>query len=224
MPLDRLVTTLDRHVAALEEQGTAKGREVVISEVVRAREGRGPRYLLEGEGERSFVRMNSNSYLGLALHPEVIRAEEATAQAMGTGPGAVRFIVGTHVPHVELERGLAAFHGREAGMVFSSAYAAVVGTLVSLTDPATAVISDEAGGRSGLARLRDHPRRAPHRAAHAARHRRDPPAGRRPVRRRGAGDRAGLPRRPERRRGDPPTGERRPHRTRHRPGAGGAGG
>ena len=143
MPLDRLVTTLDRHVAALEEQGTAKGREVVIREVVRAREGRGPRYLLEGEGDRSFIRMNSNSYLGLALHPEVIRAEEATAQAMGTGPGAVRFIVGTHVPHVELERGLAAFHGREAGMIFSSAYAAVVGTLVSLTDPATAVISDE---------------------------------------------------------------------------------
>ena len=143
MPLDRLASTLDRHVATLEEQGTAKGREVVIREVVRSRAGRGPRYLLEGEGDRSFVRMNSNSYLGLALHPEVVRAEETTAQAMGTGPGAVRFIVGTHTPHVQLERGLAAFHGREEGMIFSSAYAAVVGTLVSLTDPATAVISDE---------------------------------------------------------------------------------
>ena len=143
MPLNRLVSALDRHVATLEGQGTAKGREVVIRQVVRSRGGRGPRYLLEGEGDRPFIRMNSNSYLGLALHPDVIRAEEATAQAMGTGPGAVRFIVGTHTPHVELERELAAFHGREAGMIFSSAYAAVVGTLVSLTDPATAVISDE---------------------------------------------------------------------------------
>ena len=42
-----------------------------------------------------------------------------------------------------LENSLAAFHGRDAGMIFSSAYAAVMGTLVSLIDPATAVISDE---------------------------------------------------------------------------------
>ena len=143
MPLDRLASTLDQHVSTLEEQGTAKGRELVIRGVVRSSEGRGPRYLLEGEGDRSFIRMNSNSYLGLALDPDVIHAEESTAQAMGTGPGAVRFIVGTHAPHVELERGLAAFHGREEGMIFSSAYAAVVGTLVSLTNATTAVISDE---------------------------------------------------------------------------------
>ena len=154
MPLDRLVSTLDQHVSTLEEQGTAKGREVVIRGVVRSREGRGPRYLLEGEGDRSFIRMNSNSYLGLALHPDVIHAEEATAQAMGTGPGAVRFIVGTHTPHVELEREVAAFHGREEGMIFSSAYAAVVGTLVSLTDATTAVISDELNHNSIINAIR----------------------------------------------------------------------
>jgi len=154
MPLDRLVSILNRQVSTLEEQGTAKGREVVIREVVGPREGRGPRYFLEGEGDRSFIRMNSNSYLGLALHPDVIHAEETTVQAMGTGPGAVRFIVGTHTPHVELERGLAAFHGREEGMIFSSAYAAVVGTLVSLTDPTTAVISDELNHNSIINAIR----------------------------------------------------------------------
>ncbi len=154
MPLDRLASTLDRHVTALEQQGTAKGREVVVREVLRPEGRRGPRYLLEGEEDRSFIRMNSNSYLGLALHPEVIHAEEATAQAMGTGPGAVRFIVGTHTPHVELEGKLAAFHGRDEGMIFSSAYAAVVGTLVALTDPTTAVISDELNHNSIINAIR----------------------------------------------------------------------
>ena len=62
---------------------------------------------------------------------------------MGAGPGAVRFIAGTHSQHVALERALAAFHGREEGMIFSSAYAAVVSALVSLTDRTTFVLSDE---------------------------------------------------------------------------------
>ncbi len=154
MPLDRLIDELDRHVTRLDEQGTAKGGELVVRQVVGPEGERGPRYLLEGHGNRAFIRMNSNSYLGLALHPEVIRAEEVTARAMGTGPGGVRFIVGTHTPHVELEHGLAAFHGREEGMIFSSAYAAVLGTLVSLIDPTTTVISDELNHNSIINAIR----------------------------------------------------------------------
>nr|MDE0501405.1 aminotransferase class I/II-fold pyridoxal phosphate-dependent enzyme [bacterium] len=154
MPLDRLIPQLDRHVALLGDQGTAKGSELVIREVIPPEGGRGPRYLLEGYGNRSFIRMNSNSYLGLALHPEVIRAEEETSRAMGTGPGAVRFITGTHTPHVQLERALAAFHRRETGMIFSSAYAAVMGTLVPLIDSTTAVISDELNHNSIINALR----------------------------------------------------------------------
>lgn len=154
MPLDRLTAELDRLVARLDAQGTAKGRELVIREVVPADGERGPRYLVEGHGDRSFIRMNSNSYLGLALHPEVVRAEEVAARTLGTGPGAVRFIVGTHTPHVNLEHALAAFHGREEGMIFSSAYAAVMGTLVALIDRNTAVISDELNHNSIINAIR----------------------------------------------------------------------
>ena len=143
MPTDRLTGVLNGLVARMEEQGTAKGAEVVVREVVPAGGGHGPRFLLEGQGDKRFIRMNANSYLGLGLHPEVIEAEEATARAMGAGPGAVRFIAGTHAPHTALERDLAAFHGREDGMIFSSAYAAVVSALVSLIDNTTLVLSDE---------------------------------------------------------------------------------
>ena len=143
MPMDRLVPVVERLVAGLEEQGTAKGAEVVVREVVPPQDGQGPRFLLEGQGDKAFIRMNANSYLGLSLHPEVIEAEEVTARAMGAGPGAVRFIAGTHAQHVALERALATFHGRDEGMIFSSAYAAVVSAVVSLIDKTTFVLSDE---------------------------------------------------------------------------------
>ena len=143
MPMDRLIAVVDGLVAGLERQGTAKGAEVVVREVIPPRDGQGPRFLLEGHGDKPFIRMNANSYLGLSLHSEVIEAEEVTARAMGAGPGAVRFIAGTHSQHTSLERALAAFHGREEGMIFSSAYATVVSALVSLTDKATFVLSDE---------------------------------------------------------------------------------
>ena len=142
MPMDRLNTVLDAHLADLDSSGTAKGREAVVTQVLPAGEARGPRFRLDGEGDRDFLRMNSNSYLGLGLHPAVIEAEEEGSRAYGAGPGAVRFISGTYDVHVELERALAAFHRREAAMAFSSAYATIVSTLVPLVTDETVLISD----------------------------------------------------------------------------------
>jgi glycine C-acetyltransferase len=143
MPLNRVKDVLRAHVAGLEEAGTAKGAESVVTEVIRAAGDRGPRFRLEGEGDREFIRMNSNSYLGMSLRLEVIAAEEEAAQQYGAGPGAVRFISGTYSAHVELEQRLAAFHAREAAMIFSSAYATVLSTIVPLTTDRTILISDE---------------------------------------------------------------------------------
>ena len=143
MPSDRLHQTLAAELAELDAAGTRKGTEDVVTAVLPAADGRGPRVRLAGQGERAFLRMNSNSYLGMSLRPEVMAAEEETARRLGTGPGAVRFISGTFAEHVALEEGLARFHGRQAGMVFSSAYATTLGVLVPLLSPDTVVISDE---------------------------------------------------------------------------------
>lgn len=142
MPVDRLTTVLENHVAGLEEAGTAKGAESVVVGVRRAADDRGPRFLLEGEGDKEFTRMNSNSYLGLGLRPEVMAAEEKATAVFGAGPGAVRFISGSYASHVALEQELADFHRREAGMIFSSAYATVVSTISSLVTADTVLISD----------------------------------------------------------------------------------
>jgi glycine C-acetyltransferase len=143
MPHERLEGVLQRELTALREAGTLKGRETVFVGVQASQGGHGPRYLLAEEGERRFLRMNSNSYLGLSRRPDVVAADEAATRAYGAGPGAVRFISGTWGPHVALEQQLAAFHGRPAGMIFSSAYATVMGLLPPLISADTAVISDE---------------------------------------------------------------------------------
>lgn len=143
MSLNKLNTVLKKHVDDLIAKGTAKGAEMVITGVKRAEGQFGPRYFIEGYGNKEFIKMNANSYLGMSLRPDVIEAEEKAAQEFGAGPGAVRFISGTYKPHIKLEKKLAKFHGRDAGMIFSSAYVTSMGVLVPLINKETMVISDE---------------------------------------------------------------------------------
>jgi glycine C-acetyltransferase len=142
MGIDRFERVLSTDLEARAQAGRRKEPESVIVAVLPAQGERGPRFLLAGEGDRAFLRMNANGYLGLAMHPEVIAAEERTARAFGTGPQAVRFISGTFAAHVELEDRLAHFHARKAAMIYSSAYAAVMGILPQLIDDRTAILSD----------------------------------------------------------------------------------
>ncbi|MBI4378413.1 MAG: aminotransferase class I/II-fold pyridoxal phosphate-dependent enzyme [Nitrospinae bacterium] len=143
MSLKQLDKALTEKLNELKARGTLKGEEKVITSIKETKDGYGPRYLLAGQGEKGFLRMNSNSYLGISLNKDVIRAEEEASKRFGTGPGAVRFISGTYEHHVELENRLALFHGREAAMVFSSAYSAVMGVLPQFIAEDTLVVSDE---------------------------------------------------------------------------------
>ena len=142
MSLKQIEKTLTEKLNDFKAKGTLKGEEKVITGIIAAKGGFGPRYLLAGQGEKEFLRMNSNSYLGLSLNKDVIQAEEEAGKKFGAGPGAVRFISGTFEPHVELEKRLADFHGREAAMVFSSAYSTVMGVLPQFITEDTLVVSD----------------------------------------------------------------------------------
>ena len=143
MALNGLNRRLKKDLEGLCLTGRDKGKELVIKKVIKAKDKKGPRYILENFGEKEFIKMNANSYLGMSMNPEVIKAEEDAARKFGVGPGAVRFISGTHVPHIELEKKLAEFHEREAGMIFSSAYVTSLGVIFPLTTKETVVISDE---------------------------------------------------------------------------------
>jgi len=141
--IDKLNKVLTANVTELTASGRAKGAEMVVTGIKPAQGTYGPRYYLEGFGKKEFIKMNSNSYLGLSLRADMIEAEEQAAREFGVGPGAVRFISGTFKAHVELEKKLAKFLNREAAMVFSSAYVTSMGVIVPLTTPETVTISDE---------------------------------------------------------------------------------
>ena len=142
MTLMKLEQTLLQKLADLRHRNALKGKETVFTGIKEGENGKGPRFYLADQGKKEFLRMNSNSYLGLSFAKEMIEAEEQAAAAFGTGPGAVRFISGTWKPHVELEKKLAQFHHREAAMIFSAAYATIMGILPPLIDKETLVISD----------------------------------------------------------------------------------
>ncbi|NUM36891.1 MAG: aminotransferase class I/II-fold pyridoxal phosphate-dependent enzyme [Candidatus Brocadiae bacterium] len=142
MSLEKLEKTLNTHIDDLTAKGIRKGFEMVITGIKPAGNNQGPRYYIEGKGQQEFIKMNANSYLGLSLRHELIEAEEEGVRKYGVGPGAVRFISGTHKPHVDLEKKLASFHSREAAMLFSSAYVTSMGVLVPLITEETVVVSD----------------------------------------------------------------------------------
>jgi glycine C-acetyltransferase len=143
MSLKRLEKVLQYTLDDLAKNGRLKGKEQVITDIKKAKGDKGPRYFLKGKEGKPFIRMNSNSYLGLSLKKEIISPGKEATRQFGTGPGAVRFISGTFQIHRKLEQMLAHFHKRDDAIIFSSAYATVVGILAPLISPETIVISDE---------------------------------------------------------------------------------
>jgi len=143
MSIKNLNNALNQGLNELKAKGTAKGKEMVITGVKPAGGKNGPRYFIEGEGDKEFIKMNANSYLGMSLRKDIIEAEEEAAQQFGVGPGSVRFISGTYQAHIELEEKIAKFLDREAAMLFSSAYVTSMGVIVPLTTSETVLVSDE---------------------------------------------------------------------------------
>jgi glycine C-acetyltransferase len=143
MGLERVEKALGGELDELFSKGTAKGKEAIFVGVKKPEGKKGPRYLLKGYGEKEFLRLNSNSYLGMSLEDDVIKAEENASREFGVGPGAVRFINGTFKAHRDLEKKLAEFHGREDAMIYSAAYATMIGVFAAMTSKDTTIISDE---------------------------------------------------------------------------------
>ena len=142
MSLDKLNAALVADIAKLTQEGRAKAPERVIVGYLPPSGTRGPRYRLRGT-DRLFLRMNSNSYLSLSNHPDVMAAGDEAAHRFGVGPGAVRFIDGTCAPHEALESRIAAFVGRPTARIFNSAYTTTLGLAITLSGPDTFWIGDE---------------------------------------------------------------------------------
>lgn len=91
---------------------------------------------------REVILLSSNDYLGLATHPEVIRAAIHATEQYGTGSGASRLVSGTLPPHTHLETSLATFKGTESALLFGAGYLANIGIIPNLIGQGGLILAD----------------------------------------------------------------------------------
>ena len=94
-------------------------------------------------GGRACLSFCSNDYLGLANHPEVVKAFQSAAAQYGVGAGASHLISGHSRPHHALEEELADFVGAPRALLFSTGYMANLGTVSALMDRRGTVFEDK---------------------------------------------------------------------------------
>ncbi len=92
---------------------------------------------------RKVLMLGSNNYLGLTFHPKVKAAAQKAIDDFGTSPTGSRLINGTLSIHVELERRLAAFMGKEAALVFATGMQTNLGSISSLLGKNDVVLTDK---------------------------------------------------------------------------------
>jgi glycine C-acetyltransferase len=122
-----------RDTAALDASGLLKRERVIDSAqgpVVRLADG------------REMINLCANNYLGLANHPEVLKAAHDALARYGYGVASVRFICGTQSVHRQLEERLSAYLSMEDTILYSSCFDANGGLFETLLDEQDAVISD----------------------------------------------------------------------------------
>ena len=122
----KLVENIENELEALKGAGKFK--------VERELEGaQGAEVNIAGKKVLMFA---SNNYLGLANHPEIIKASKEAVDKYGFGRSSVRFIAGTETIHKTLEKKLAEFLGTEDAILYSTNFMANLGFFATMTNEA----------------------------------------------------------------------------------------
>ncbi len=118
----------------IENEGLYK-RERIITSPQKAR--------IEVKGGQQVLNMCANNYLGLANHPEIIKAAKESYDKWGYGLSSVRFICGTQEIHKELEQKISEFLETEDTILYTSCFDANGGLFETILSEEDAIISDE---------------------------------------------------------------------------------
>lgn len=135
------IAQCDKALADIRAAGRYR-RFVALEKLV----DRFPFYKVTMEGRTQDILVwSSNDYLAMGTDPEVIEASIEAARTMGAGAGGTRNIAGSSPIHVALEAELAALHGKDAALLFTSGYVSNQATLSAILNsmPDWHVFSDE---------------------------------------------------------------------------------
>lgn len=134
----------------------AEGRYRVFQNIKRRR-GEFPRALWRGpNGEKDITVWCSNDYLGMGQNPVVLDAMHTAIEDAGAGAGGTRNISGSTWYHTQLERALADWHNKDAGLVFTSGYVSNEATISVMSKilPGLIIFSDALNHASMIAGVR----------------------------------------------------------------------
>ncbi len=94
------------------------------------------------QGEKPYINLCANNYLGLADHPDIIAAAHDALDRYGFGMASVRFICGQQTLHRELEARIARYLGKDDAILFAACFDANGGVFEPLMGEEDAIISD----------------------------------------------------------------------------------
>ncbi len=123
---------INQQLADVKAEGLYKSERVIAS----------PQQTAIQVNHQEVVNFCANNYLGLANHPELIKAAQNGLDSHGFGMASVRFICGTQDIHKQLEASLSEFLGMEDTILYSSCFDANAGLFETLLDAEDAIISD----------------------------------------------------------------------------------
>ena len=92
---------------------------------------------------KKVLMFGSNAYLGLTNHPKVKEAAIEAIKKYGTGCAGSRFLNGTLDLHIQLEKRLAEFVGKEDAIVYSTGFQVNLGVVSCVTGREDYILWDE---------------------------------------------------------------------------------
>lgn len=126
-------------LARLQHAQAQRAEADLLRRLRRVEAADGPYVVIGGRRLLSFA---SNDYLGLAQHPRLREALNASARRWGVGATAAHLLGGHRDEHEALEHQLACWTGRERALLFSSGYMANLGVLGALLQEGDLCLQD----------------------------------------------------------------------------------
>lgn len=130
----KMKAELQNTLESLKQQGLYKTERIITSS---------QSSMIKVGDDKEVLNFCANNYLGLANHPEVVRAAQNIMNDWGFGLSSVRFICGTQQIHKELEKSVSNFLGTEDTILYCAAFDANGGVFEPLLGEDSAIISDE---------------------------------------------------------------------------------